>query len=151
VNRLLVANGHGGNDFRQMLREVGSQVPHMLLSTCNWFQSVDKDAFFEQGGDHADEMETSLMLYARPELVLPLDQAGKGSSKVFGVDGLNESWAWTERKWTKTTKDTGIGDPGKADAEKGERYFKAVTGKLAALMEGLALTPDEEFYREPGT
>ena len=56
-------------------------------------------------------METSLMLYACPDLVLPLDQAGMGKAKRFSVDALNEAWAWTERKWTLTTEDTGIGDP----------------------------------------
>jgi creatinine amidohydrolase len=146
VLRLLVVNGHGGNDFRQMLREVGRRFPEMFLATCNWYQSVDKTEFFENGGDHADEMETSLMLFARPGLVLPLKEAGEGKSRRFSVEELNESWAWTERKWTRTTEDTGIGDPRKATVEKGERYFRAVTAKLAALMEGIAGTEDKDLY-----
>jgi creatinine amidohydrolase len=146
VSRLLVVNGHGGNDFRQMLREVGRLFPDMFLATCNWFQSVDKKEFFEHEGDHADEMETSLMLYAHHGLVLPLDRAGAGKSRKFSIGGLNEPWAWTERKWILVTKDTGIGDPRKATAEKGERYFRAVAGKLAELMTGLALTPGGGFY-----
>lgn len=146
VPKLLVVNGHGGNDFKQMLREVGQHVPDMLLATCNWFQSVDKEILFENEGDHADEMETSLMLYAWPGLVLPLDEAGEGESKRFSVKELNESWAWTERKWTLTTEDTGIGNPKKATVEKGEKYFRAVTEKLAGLMKGLAETEAEDFY-----
>jgi creatinine amidohydrolase len=146
VDRLLVVNGHGGNDFRQMLREVGQHYPDMLLATCNWFQSVDKQEFFDREGDHADEMETSLMLYARPELVLPLDQAGEGRAKKFGVEALNENWAWTERKWVLTTADTGIGNPKLASREKGERYFRAVAAKLSELMTGLATTDYEDLY-----
>jgi creatinine amidohydrolase len=146
IFKLLIVNGHGGNDFKQIIREVGSQFPEMFISTCNWFQSVDKDALFENQGDHADEMETSLMMYAWPELVYPLEKAGSGKAKRFSVAGLNESWAWTEREWTSATSDTGIGDPRKATKEKGERYFKAVTEKLASLMLGLATTELEDLY-----
>jgi len=146
IDKLLIVNGHGGNDFRQIIREVGTNFPSVLIATCNWFQSVDKEALFEHAGDHADEMETSLMLYAFPEMVLPLERAGEGASRKFSVPGLNESWAWTERKWSSTTKDTGIGDPRKASREKGEKYFRAVTRKMADLMSGLARTPASELY-----
>jgi len=146
MEKLLIVNGHGGNDFRQMLREVGSNFPDLLLATCNWFQSVDQSRIFEKAGGHADEMETSLMLYAHPELVKPLDQAGEGKAKKFSVEALNEAWAWTERKWTRCTDDTGVGDPRKASLEKGEQYFREVTAKLAALFVSLAETGDAEFY-----
>ncbi len=147
VERLLVANGHGGNDFKQMIREVGYQFPDMLIAACNWFQSVNKSEIFEHEGDHADEMETSLMLYTWPHLVRPLEEAGDGSSKRFSVEELNEKWAWTERKWTMATGDTGIGDPRSATPEKGERYFRAATEKLAALMCSMARTRPSEMYR----
>ena len=146
ISKLLVVNGHGGNDFRQMIREVGRNFPSMFIATCNWFQSVDKQKIFENQGDHADEMETSLMMFAWPELVLPLDRAGEGASRRFTVEELNESWAWTERKWSLTTRDTGIGDPRKATREKGKIYFQAVTRKLADLMTGLAETDPSELY-----
>jgi len=146
IERLLVVNGHGGNDFKQMIRELGLHYPEMILATCNWFQSVDKSTIFEEEGDHADEMETSLMLYAHPKLVLPLKKAGSGVSKKFGIEGLNEPWAWTERKWVLASEDTGIGDPRKATAEKGERYFREVCEQLAKLMTGMATTSWEDLY-----
>jgi creatinine amidohydrolase len=146
INKLLVVNGHGGNDFRQMIREVGRLFPEMFLSTCNWFQSVNKSGLFENEGDHADEMETSLMLHVRPDLVLPLSEAGSGAAKKFRVSALNEPWAWTERKWSRTTADTGIGDPKKATGEKGRKYFEAVTAQIAGLMVELACTDTEDLY-----
>lgn len=146
ILKLLIVNGHGGNDFRQMIREVGRQFPDMFISTCNWYQSVDKDTIFEHSGDHADEMETSLMMYAFPEHILPLDQAGAGKAKEFSIEALNKHWAWTEREWTRTTSDTGIGDPRKATKEKGELYFRAVTQELASLMVGLATTEIDDLY-----
>ena len=76
IHKLLLLNGHGGNNFKALLREVGAKYPKMLLLTTNFFQTVDRKQFFEESGDHADEMETSLMLHLRPDLVLPLDEAG---------------------------------------------------------------------------
>ena len=146
VEKLLVVNGHGGNDFKQIIREVGSSYPGMLIATCNWFQSVDQSRIFENDGGHADEMETSLMMYAHPGLVKPLDQAGEGRAKKFSVDALNESWAWTERKWTRCTDDTGVGDPRKATVEKGEQYFREVTAKLSALIVQLAGAAPGKMY-----
>jgi len=146
VEKLLVVNGHGGNDFRQILREVGSNYPDMLLATCNWYESVDQSRIFENAGGHADEMETSLMLYAHPELVKSLDQAGDGRAKEFSVEALNESWAWAERKWTSISEDTGVGDPRKATQEKGIQYFQEVTQKLAALFGDLANTANSSLY-----
>jgi creatinine amidohydrolase len=146
LRKLLVVNGHGGNDFRQIIREVGQRHREMFLATCNWYQSVEKDAIFEHPGDHADEMETSLMLYAWPELVLPLERAGSGEHKRFSVEELNETWAWTERKWSRVTADTGIGNPRKATPEKGEKYFRAVVEKLQRLMTGIANTPPDKIF-----
>ncbi len=146
IFKILIVNGHGGNDFKQMIREVGRQFPEMFISTCNWFQSVNKEEIFENSGDHADEMETSLMMYVWPEFVLPLDQAGSGDSKIFCVEALNEDWAWTERMWTRTTIDTGIGDPRKATRDKGEKYFRAVTENMAKLMIGLANSDLNDLY-----
>ncbi len=138
IHKLLIVNSHGGNEFKPQLRELGLTYPKMFLSTCNWYQSVDKKQFFEVAGDHADEMETSLMMHLEPELVLPLSEAGPGNEKKSTIAGFVEKWAWTERKWTEITEDTGIGDPRRATAEKGKRYYDAVTRKLADLMVNLA-------------
>ena len=146
VEKLLIVNGHGGNDFRQILREVGSSYPDIFMATCNWFQSVDQSKIFENDGGHADEMETSLMLYTFPQLVKSLDQAGDGKARKFSVKSLNESWAWSERKWTSISKDTGVGDPRKASVEKGEKYFREVTGKLRELFVELAETGPGDLY-----
>jgi creatinine amidohydrolase len=146
LEKLLIVNGHGGNGFRQIIREVGANFPDMLIATCNWFQSVDQSKIFENAGGHADEMETSLMLYACPERVKPIDQAGEGRAKEFGVEALNESWAWSERKWSRCSDDTGVGDPRKATKEKGERYFQEVTSKLTKLFVELAGTDSEDMY-----
>lgn len=147
IYKLLIVNSHGGNDFRTMLRELGAKYPKMLLTTCNWFQSLDKSKYFENSGDHADEMETSLILHFRPDLVSPLEEAGLGEEKKSAIPSLREGWAWAERRWSQITADTGVGNPKSASAEKGERYFKDVTAKLSQLFIDLAHADLNHLYK----
>jgi creatinine amidohydrolase len=146
IHKLMILNSHGGNDFKTMIRELGLKFPNMFLCQCNWFQAIDQKLFFENKDDHAGEMETSLMLHLAPELVLPLSEAGDGASKKFKFTAIREGWAWAERKWSQVTESTGVGDPRKANAEKGKKYFEAVTKKVAQFMEEVAKTSKEDFY-----
>ncbi|MEI6047383.1 MAG: creatininase family protein [Bacteroidota bacterium] len=146
IYKFLILNGHGGNDFKQIIRESGLRYPKMFICSCNWYQSIDQSEFFENGGGHADEMETSMMQFLSPELVLPLNEAGIGKGKRFKIKDLNENWAWAERKWSKVTQDTGIGDPSKATSEKGERYFNEVVKKIANIMVELSKADISDMY-----
>ncbi|MBX2897417.1 MAG: creatininase family protein [Cyclobacteriaceae bacterium] len=146
IYKLIILNSHGGNDFKTMIRELGLKFPNMFLCSCDWFKSVDQKEFFLNKDDHAGEMETSLMLYLRPQLVRPLSEAGAGSAKKFRFKAVQEGWAWAERKWMQVTNDTGVGDPREASAEKGEKYFKVVTQKVAQFFVEVAKTKKEDFY-----
>jgi creatinine amidohydrolase len=146
IYKLIILNSHGGNDFRQMIRELGLQYPKMFLCSCNWYQSVDQKEFFENKDDHAGEMETSVMMHLTPHLVRPLTEAGDGAAKKFRISAIREGWAWAERKWLQVTKDTGVGDPRKASAEKGQRYFKTVTEKVANFFVEVATTDNNDLY-----
>lgn len=134
IKKLLVLNGHGGNNFKPLLRELGLEFPDMFLTLCSWFDVPDKEKILDKPGDHADEMETSLMMYLYPELVSPLKEAGDGSEKKSVITGIRQGWAWAERTWSMVTDDTGIGDPSQSTKEKGEKIFKEVTQKLSSLM-----------------
>jgi creatinine amidohydrolase len=59
---------------------------------------------------------------------------------------MKEGWAWAERKWPEVTKDTGVGDPRKATREKGEKFFKALTAKVADFMVEVAKAKAGEMY-----
>ncbi|NUQ66158.1 MAG: creatininase family protein, partial [Pirellulales bacterium] len=65
VSKLLVLNGHGGNDFRQMIRELQMRTP-LFLCTLNWWTVPGLTHLFEDPGDHAGELETSLMMHLHP-------------------------------------------------------------------------------------
>ena len=146
IYKLLILNSHGGNDFKTILRELGLRFPKMFLSVCNWFQALHKSIYFEADGDHADEMETSLVLYLAPHLVLPLTESGDGHEKSHKIKAFSEGWVWAERKWSKISADTGTGNPKAATAEKGERYFTAVTQKIASFLHALASIDKNDLY-----
>ncbi len=146
IYKFLILNGHGGNDFKQIIRELGLKYPKMFICSCNWYQSFENSEFFENSGGHADEMETSMMQFLAPELVLPLNEAGKGEGKKFKIHAFNEKWAWAERKWTQVTSDTGIGDPSKATPVKGEQCFKEVVKKVGDLMIELSVADINNMY-----
>jgi creatinine amidohydrolase len=146
IYKLLILNSHGGNDFKPILRELGLKFPNMFLSSCSWFNSLNKEEYFDNTGDHADEMETSLLLYLTPNLVLPLDQAGDGKEKKIKINGIKEGWAWSERKWSKVTEDTGIGNPKNANKDKGKKYFEDVTDKVAQLFIDIAEADLSDLY-----
>jgi creatinine amidohydrolase len=146
IFKFIILNSHGGNDFKWMIRELGLKFPKMFLSSCDWFKMADQKDFFENKDDHAGEMETSLMMYLRPDLILSLSEAADGSAKFFKYEGIQQGWAWAERQWTKVTASTGVGDPRKATAEKGENYFRVVTHKVAQFLFEVAQTKNDEHY-----
>lgn len=146
IKKLLIANSHGGNDFKTMIRELGAKYPGMFLASCNWFAAMQDADYIENRGDHAEEVETSLLLHLKPELVLPLNEAGDGKDKKSKINAIKEGWAWAERKWTQVTEDTGIGDPKLATSAKGEKFFKEVCKRMGNLFTEISkLDPDNAY------
>ncbi|MBB4639540.1 creatininase family protein [Longimicrobium terrae] len=148
VRRLVILNGHGGNDFRAMLREL-QPVPGIFLCAINWWNCVDPRPFFAAPGDHAGELETSVMMHIAPDLVLPLEEAGDGSERKSRLAGVREGWAWAPRRWTAISSDTGVGDPSQSAAEKGAAFLAAVTERISGfLVEFASLDPDDAYQSE---
>ncbi len=146
IYKLLIFNSHGGNDFKAIVRELGLKFPKMFICVSNWFNSIDRYLFFEAPGDHAEEMETSLMLYLNPQFVLPKENWGSGKEKKNRIKAFSEGWVWAERKWSQISEDTGVGNPTAATKEKGEKYFKAVTEKMADLFYEISKADIENLY-----
>ena len=146
ISKLLIFNSHGGNNFKPLVRELGLRYPDLFICFSNWFQALDRADYFEAGGDHAEEMETSLLLHLRPDLVLPKEEWGAGRSRRFRIGSFQEGWVWAERKWSQVSEDTGIGDPQYASQEKGARYFGAVTAKLGTLFLELCRADIRDLY-----
>lgn len=144
--KLVIMNSHGGNDFKQIVRELQSQYPEFFICSINWWQLVDQKPFFEEPDDHAGEMETSVMMNIAPDLVLPLQEAGEGKARRFKIKALRERWVWTPRRWTDVTRDTGVGNPKKATAEKGSAYLKEVLPRIGGFLKEFADADLNDLY-----
>jgi creatinine amidohydrolase len=137
VRKLVILNGHGGNDFRQIIRELQPQT-RVFLCQLNWYAALDARKFFDEPGDHGGELETSLMLHVAPSL--------DGSVRTPKVQAFREGWAWAPRRWTKVSKDTGVGDPARATADKGSLYAAALAERIAGFLVELSAMDPEEPY-----
>jgi len=146
INKLVILNGHGGNDFKQIVRELQPWFREIFICTLAWYKVLDLKDYFDDTGDHAAEMETSIMMHITPDLVLPLSEAGEGKAKKFRFRAMQEGWAWAPREWTKVTEDTGIGNPVKATVEKGKRYLTDMIKKIADYFIELAATEPDNFF-----
>ncbi len=146
IRKFVLMNGHGGNDFRQLVRDLQPKFPEMFISVVEWFKLFPNSEHFEADGDHANEMETSVIMYYFPELVLPLEEAGDGNAKKFKLENLNNKTAWTPRRWDKVSDDTGVGNPKKATAEKGRIFLEDVTTKIAGYFVELAGCDTDDLY-----
>lgn len=145
IRKLVILNGHGGNDFKQIIREL-QPTTSMLLAQVNWYQVVPPGKHFVEPGDHAGELETSVTLHLRPDLVRPIDSAGSGATRRNKISGFREGLAWMPRPWTQVTDDTGVGNPSKATAAKGEVYFAAVTAAIGVFLSDLAAAEPQALY-----
>jgi len=145
VRKLLILNGHGGNDFRQMIRELQPKLD-LFICTINWWTCVSSAQYFDEPGDHAGEMETSVMMSLEPDLLRPLAEAGAGKAKKFRLAGLRDGWAWAPRQWSKVSEDTGTGNPARSTVAKGEKFLGAVTEKIGGFLVDLAKTDTSDLY-----
>ena len=145
VPKLLILNGHGGNEFRPMIRELQAKTD-VFLCVVDWWRILDNAVYFQDPGDHAGEMETSLMLHLVPDQVLPLSEAGEGDARAFKLKGLKNGLAWAPRNWILVTSDTGVGDPRPATVQKGADFFEALARKIGEFLIELAGADLDDLY-----
>ena len=151
VKKILLLNSHGGNEFKPMLRELYGQTPAALF-LCNWFQMV-RDVYaeiFAEPEDHAGEMETSLILHFRPELVAKNEDgslaADAGAVAKTRFEAVNQGWVSITRPWHLLTTNSGSGNPHAASKEKGEQLMGVVVERLASFLVELSDSDlDEKF------
>lgn len=150
IRKLAILNGHGANDFRWMIRELQPRL-QLFLCTVNWYQIVPPAEFFADLGDHAGEMETSIVQHIAPELVRPLSEAGEGKERRARLAAFREGWAWAPRPWTQVSTDTGVGNPAASTPEKGGRYLALVVEKLSRFLIDLAAADPGNLYEAEAT
>ncbi len=146
VRKCVLLNGHGGNDLKWLLRELHNETSvHLFL--CNWYKvAADQHRhIFEDAGDHAGELETSMGLAHFPNLVA-LDQADPGALAVTRFEAVNRGWVEITRPWHLLTTNSGAGDPRPATAEKGRALTDIVGARIAGFLTELAASPTDERF-----
>lgn len=152
VTKLVIINGHGGNEpALQFAAQEISRDAHIFVGVDTGGSSdVDIYSMIDTPNDvHAGEIETSTSLATRPELVR-MDKAEpmvpEFSSRYLDFTSKRSiSWyAYTK----KISKSGVLGDPTKANAEKGRKMWDIMVGHLVAFVENLKqLTLDEILQR----
>lgn len=151
IQRMLILNSHGGNEIKPLLRELaGKTNVHLFL--CDWFRMVGDvyGEIFEASEDHAGEMETSILLAERPELVRTDEQgklqADEGAVRQSRIEALNRGWVSITRRWDLLTTNTGSGNPHAATAEKGKRVIELIADRLGHFLHEVGNTELDETF-----
>lgn len=147
IKKLVIISGHGGNNFKNMIRDLAIDFPNFTILAGDWFKAVKGDDYFTEPGDHAGELETAVMMHYFPEWV-NLDEAGEGAFVSWALPSLREGFAWLPRNWQKVSRDTGVGDPRRATVENGKAFADASAKKWAELL--VELVQNDDLY-EPLT
>jgi creatinine amidohydrolase len=149
VKKLLLLNGHGGNELKPLTRELHHRTD-VFLCVCDWYRvAVDQyPGLFERPGEHADEIETSMGLAFFPHLLKP-ELADAGATKPTRFEAVNRGWVSITRPWHLATTNTGMGDPRAATAEKGRKLMDIVTERLGRFLVELAAAPIDDTFPYP--
>jgi creatinine amidohydrolase len=146
IFKLVLLNGHGGNELKPFTRELHHRTK-VFLCLCDWFRMVGDvlPTIFEHPGEHADEMETSLGLAFFPDLVHP-ELADDGAARPTRFAAINQGWVSITRPWHLATKNTGMGNPVAASAEKGRRLMDVAVERLSTFLQELSAAKIDDSF-----
>lgn len=139
IYKLIIFNGHGGNDFKWMGRELYEKTK-IHIFVLNWWELTEdiiKKVCDDTSGEHGNEAETSWFMYLCPDLV-HLEWADEGRVKEPVLNSLKKKWLWTTRPWHFLTTNSGYGNPKKATAEKGKIIVEETTDRIAEIIKELS-------------
>jgi creatinine amidohydrolase len=146
VRKLVLLNGHGGNELKPLTRQLHHKTG-VFLCVCDWYRMAQDlyPGLFEKPGEHADEVETSLGLAFFPELVHP-ELADDGAARPSRFEAINRGWVSITRPWHLVSANTGLGDPRAASADKGRRLMDRLVERLSGFLIELAAAPMDETF-----
>jgi creatinine amidohydrolase len=147
VRKIMLLNCHGGNELKPVLRELHHRSK-AFVSLCDfWRTAPDKEReIFNDPGEHAGELETSLGLAFFPQFMAKLESADAGVVAKPKLEALQKGWVQITRPWHLATTSTGAGDPSQATAEKGRAYLELITDRIGDYLYDLAQASlDEKF------
>lgn len=146
--KILLVNGHGSNvPFLDIAaRNITNKTPS-ICAMIPWWSLVPKPLFeelresaFPGGMAHGCELETSVLLYLRGDLV-QMDKAEPDfppqRSEYFYWDLQRPSPVFFQEFFSRYSRTGTLGDPTKATLEKGRRFVEGVVERLVDLIRDL--------------
>jgi creatinine amidohydrolase len=153
--RILLLNSHGGNGGPGGNAIYQTQLKHremrgLWLVLASWFslagpQVARIEALQQKHVTHACELETSMILRLRPELVKM--EAARGAnipfeSAFWSADSSGSSRVSVARTFEQVSRSGALGHPELATPEKGEMLFATAVQEVVALIRELAAWED---------
>jgi creatinine amidohydrolase len=144
--KILLVNGHGSNvPFLDIAARNITIQTEAICAMVSWWSLIPKglmsklrESEYPGGMAHGCELETSVLLYLRPDLV-QFEKAERdihfASSEFFYWD-LQQPSPIAFQEWFSRYSKTGtVGDPTKATKAKGEEFVNAVVERMVALIQ----------------
>lgn len=141
--RVLILNGHGGNNdpLRVALRRLDVMFPKAILTGAAYWDLASKEIEELCQGPlkrmgHACEIETSMMMHLRPDLVHHDEIADDPTTSEDAFHGL--TWA---RDFERATDHGAMGHPESATAETGAKLLDAIATKVSEVADRIMQLP----------
>lgn len=141
---LLILNGHGGNHnaIGGASKSIGLDHPDVEVLAMTYFglaaDFIDEIRESEPGGmNHAGELETSLMLHLRPDLVREdlIEGTHLDEPYTHAYDDMYVSGPLSVHRLEEEYSENGaVGDPQYASAEKGAKIFERLCEEMSVLL-----------------
>jgi creatinine amidohydrolase/Fe(II)-dependent formamide hydrolase-like protein len=150
IKKFVIINGHGGNSpaLNHAAQMINRDAHIFVCVDTGETSDVDIDALVETPNDvHAGEIETSTALAVRPHLV-KMDQARREVPQFSSryLDFTSKRGVLWYAYTRKISRSGIMGDPTKANAEKGKKIWDAMINHLVALVEDLKSMTLEEIH-----
>jgi creatinine amidohydrolase len=143
--KILLVNGHGSNvPFLDVAARNITNKTDAICAMVSWWSLIPKallqelrESEFPGGMAHGCELETSVLLYLRGDLV-QFEKAKRDinfqSTEFFYWDLAAPSPVFFQEWFSRYSKTGTVGDPTKATKEKGEKFVNAVVGRMVTLI-----------------
>jgi creatinine amidohydrolase len=147
--KILLINGHGSNvPFLDIAARNITNHTEAICAMAPWWSLVPRELLRELreseypgGMAHGCELETSVLLYLRGDLV-QMDKAEKDmpvqKSEYFYWDLERPSPVFFQEFFSRYSRTGTLGDPTKATTEKGRRFVEAVVANLVRVIRELS-------------
>jgi len=141
IRKLVIVNSHGGNTttLGAAQRELAASHPGVFVALIQPSTTYQDEAakIVEHPGEHASEAETSVSLVLFPDKVY-MERAAAPRAAEFRLESLKARYISFVRPWKYVSDNTGLGDPTRATAAKGQKLVAAFVERIAAFLKELS-------------